>query len=163
MNRALFTSFALAFSVVAAGIGCSAATDDVDTTESSLEHRPGLTRDGSDGGAADLEGADGGADELAALRDQVQTLLSSKCAPCHTDRASAGLSVLDFAAQTVDVPSTQLPTMNRLTPKDRESSYLLHKVKGTHTTVGGQGRQMPPNGALTDEEVELIGAFVDAL
>jgi len=39
--------------------------------------------------------------------------------------------------------SVEVPRMCRITPCDPDSSYLLHKVKGTHLSVGGVGVRMP--------------------
>jgi hypothetical protein len=40
-------------------------------------------------------------------------------------------------AALVNVPATQLGSMNRVTPEDLEESYLWHKINATHLGVGG--------------------------
>jgi len=101
----------------------------------------------------------------AYTRREVAALLAARCAPCHTESASGQLSFgADFRTSTVGVPSTQVPGMNRIQEGDKERSYLFHKLRGTHATVGGTGARMPRGGApLTDEEIAKIGAFIDAL
>lgn len=102
----------------------------------------------------------------AFTKSEIQTIVNARCAPCHVGNASAGMSLAtDFTTATVDVASTQLPSMKRIAPGDKEASYLFHKLAGTHLTVGGAGVRMPRTGPpyLSDVEIERIGAFIDAL
>lgn len=90
------------------------------------------------------------------------------CYGCHT----GSFPELDFSTdrgttwqQLVDVPSRQLPSMNRVTPGEPEQSYLWHKLSGTHEGVGGSGetmpkypRALPPGGLEAVERWILNGA-----
>ncbi len=57
-------------------------------------------------------------------------------------RPDAGLRDL------LDIPSTELPLMDRVEAGNPDRSYLVHKLDGTHIPIGGMGRDMPPTGAL---------------
>ena len=54
-------------------------------------------------------------------------------------------------ADLVDIPSVELPTMDRVQAGDPGRSYLLLKLEGTHIAEGGMGPPMPPSGALIPE------------
>jgi hypothetical protein len=62
----------------------------------------------------------------------------------------------------VGVPSVQVPSLMRVAPGDAESSYLLHKLRGTHVSVGGSGNAMPPYLVLADTELAQFSAWIDA-
>jgi mono/diheme cytochrome c family protein len=118
-----------------------------------------------DGGASDAA-PPSPACRTAFTRKEVAALFASRCAPCHTSGASGGMSLAgDFRTGTVGKASTQVPSMKRIEEGDREKSYLFHKLRGTHADVGGTGSRMPRNGPpyLSDEEIEGVGAFIDAL
>jgi hypothetical protein len=48
----------------------------------------------------------------------------------------------------VNVSSGQVPSMDRIEPGNPNASYLIHKLQGTHTTVGGFGSRMPAGGNI---------------
>lgn len=97
-------------------------------------------------------------------KDTLQAYLTSKCSPCHTSGRSGGLSLNDFTASTVGVPSTQLSSMPRITPGDPARSYLVHKIEGTQGSVGGGGDQMPlGRGALPAAEIALVKRYITEL
>jgi hypothetical protein len=99
-------------------------------------------------------------------KTEIQALFDARCAPCHIGSASAGLSLAnDFTTSTVGVASTQVPNMKRIAPGDKDASYLFHKLRGTHQTVGGSGMRMPRTGPpfLSDADIDRVGAFIDAL
>jgi hypothetical protein len=109
---------------------------------------------------------DAGPTVTAFTKAEVQTLVNARCTPCHITQASAGMSLAnDFTTNTVNVNSSQVATLKRIKPGSKDQSYLFHKIKGTHATVGGTGLRMPRNGPpyLTDTEIARIGAFIDAL
>ncbi len=81
---------------------------------------------------------------------EVQPLLAVRCGGCHGGVSTpqyAGLSDLDNPAlaygELVNVPSTQLPSMDRVEPGDPDSSYVWHKLNDTQDDVGGVGNPMP--------------------
>lgn len=99
-----------------------------------------------------------------AFTDDVQSLFTKKCVACHNDRSpGSGLSLQKGSsiASLVNVPSTELATMPRVTPGDSAASYLAHKLLDTHLDVGGSGKKMPLSGRLKDEEIAAIISWID--
>jgi len=96
---------------------------------------------------------------LADVQDEVFT---PNCATCHVPGHATGLALDDgnSYANTVGVPSTQLPQMDRVEPGDTSLSYLWHKVDGTHLGVGGSGAQMPLTGNLTQQQIDDIAEWI---
>ena len=189
MNRSLVLLVSAALALPAFAAACSSET--VAGTSINATH-PEATADGAAGRGGDdpdsdagedvetddagtMIEADAGEDDSAAPEDagpkpftkaEIQSLFNARCAPCHVGSTSAGLSLAnDFTTTTVGVASTQAPGMKRIAAGDRDASYLLHKLRGTHTTVGGSGERMPRNGPpyLSDSDIDRIGAFIDAL
>ncbi len=97
-------------------------------------------------------------ESFAALQAEFYTP-SCALSGCHSaGSASAGLVLASGQsfANVVNVPSSQQPSLNRVTPFDAENSYEIRKLRGD---AGITGNRMPPLGeALTDEE---IGRFVN--
>jgi len=63
----------------------------------------------------------------------------------------------------VNQASTELPSMDRIEPGDHLTSYLWHKINGTHLDVGGAGVRMPQFGPfLTQPEIDGIAGWIDA-
>lgn len=60
----------------------------------------------------------------------------------------------------VGVPSEQVPTMNRIEPGSLEDSYLWHKLKGTHESVGGEGTRMPQLAPLDDDKIATVEDWI---
>ena len=92
-------------------------------------------------------------------------VVAALVAGCQEERTPATPGAGTVTTTTVGVASTQVPGMKRIAAGDRDASYLLHKLRGTHTTVGGFGERMPRNGPpyLSDSDIDRIGAFIDAL
>lgn len=75
----------------------------------------------------------------------VQPILDSHCVQCHMLEVSQGGLVLEDGESyrnLVGARSTQV-TLNRVEPGNPAGSYLLHKLHGTQTQVGGIGSGMP--------------------
>ncbi len=90
-------------------------------------------------------------------------IIAQSCG-CHVGGAG-GLTLGGDAASAyaaiVGVPSGDVPAMNYISPGDPNNSYLLHKVLGTHADVGGDGKQMPLNGApLSQDKLDTITAWI---
>ncbi len=108
-----------------------------------------------------------GVDQVT-LAGDVQPIFTSTCAlsGCHAGtnpQRGMNLSVGQTFANVINVPSMELSTMNRVTPGQPNSSYLVHKVQGTHSDVGGTGFQMPIGGSpLTQAQIDLIRAWIAA-
>ncbi len=79
-------------------------------------------------------------------------VIGPTCGACHG--GSGGLSGLADCntgyANLVNVPSTEIPTMDRVEPGDPTTSWLMHKLDGTQGGFiaqcigGGCGSSMPP-------------------
>lgn len=73
------------------------------------------------------------------------------------------LSAGQAFGSVVNVAARELPGMNRVTPSQPDSSYLVHKVQGTHLAVGGSGSRMPLNRSpLSQSDIDLIRAWIQA-
>ena len=52
--------------------------------------------------------------------------------------------------------------MDRVEPGDSTESYVMHKLDGTHASVGGSGSQMPLAGCCLDSATrDGIRAWID--
>lgn len=57
----------------------------------------------------------------------------------------------------VNFRSQELRPMFRVDPGNPESSYIVHKLRGTHLEIGGDGARMPVGrDPLTDEELGVL-------
>jgi mono/diheme cytochrome c family protein len=110
-----------------------------------------------------------------AWADEVGPLFEERCVFCHSPTAAAS-DAADFltCACTLDMsgtlpddllgaPSSQSPDMALVQPGDHLYSYLWHKLNGTQAIAEGSGTSMPLGPALTDEEVDAVAAWIDAL
>lgn len=107
--------------------------------------------------------AEGAAPEpTVSFIDDVQTVFDFNCVFCHqTGAANAGLN-LEYGRSyeyLVNVASSE-SDLPRIAPGDPARSYLLHKVRGTHLTVGGAGTGMPPGGPLPERDLDVLVAWV---
>lgn len=76
----------------------------------------------------------------------VQTVFTGNCVGCHSGAgAPQGLNLVSGSsyALLVGQASGEVPPMNRVRPFRPDSSYLVHKIQGTQSTVGGSGARMP--------------------
>ena len=80
----------------------------------------------------------------------IAPLWAGRCTEgCHPGSDSmADLRPGSGYADLVDVPSVELPTMDRVQEGDPARSYLMLKLDGTHVAEGGMGPPMPPTGEL---------------
>ncbi|GEM_PF-750034 len=88
----------------------------------------------------------------------VQDIFNRNCVRCHQgDGAPAELVLLagESYANLVNAPSTEYPEWQRVNPGDRATSWLYEKISNSDPPVGSK------MGTLTDDEVELIGAWID--
>ena len=92
--------------------------------------------------------------------------LSCGTSGCHDNRANpAGnldMSSYDATyAQLVNRNSVQATAMKLVNPGDPETSYLMNKLYGTHSGVGGNGARMPQYAAmLTSSDIERIETWI---
>jgi hypothetical protein len=105
------------------------------------------------------------ADKPVSFKDDVQPILNSQCVFCHVTGAENGglnLGRRESHAALLS-PSTEAPTMPRVTPGDPSKSYLVHKLKGTQLEVGGSGAPMPmydPPKPFPAEHLEIIERWI---
>ena len=117
------------------------------------------------GDGTGLDGDDGG-DEVTLSR--VQPIFTGNCtfSGCHAGSSpeqGMNLSAGQAFGSVVNVAARELPGMNRVTPSQPDSSYLVHKVQGTHLAVGGSGSRMPLNRSpLSQSDIDLIRAWIQA-
>lgn len=100
------------------------------------------------------------------LSKDVQPIFTVRCATtgCHgSSFPNLGLILIDGEsyANLVNVKSAESP-LDRVEPGDSAASYLMHKLQGTQTSVGGSGDQMPRfSTPLPDAEIDLIRSWID--
>ena len=92
----------------------------------------------------------------------IQPVFSDSCAlsSCHTNPAPAALLNLSTGAaraSIVGVRSTQLPTLNRIEPRDPANSYLIRKLEGEGITGARMPQGAPP---LSDGMLALFDRWV---
>lgn len=108
--------------------------------------------------------ANAGGATTVSFEQDIQPVFNQSCYTCHVTGAEpAGLALDPGRAyeELVGVESTQSPLL-LVEPGEPENSYLLHKLRGTHLDVGGQGTQMPQGaGSLADEVIELIAQWIE--
>ena len=86
------------------------------------------------------------AEPTVTLSEDVQPLIDQYCTEiCHqaTSINTFSMEPGDTYDEVVDVPAVQVPLLDRVEPGEPELSYLMHKLWGTHTEVGGMGMSMP--------------------
>jgi hypothetical protein len=92
----------------------------------------------------------------------IQTnLFSTVCIACHSgSNPPQGLNL--EAGQSygllVDVPSNEVPGLDRVEPGDPDNSYIIHKLEGTAAV----GMRMPANGPpyLTNAQIAVIRQWI---
>ncbi|MFT3916203.1 MAG: hypothetical protein QM704_19640 [Anaeromyxobacteraceae bacterium] len=109
----------------------------------------------------------GGGGATAATYASITTgLMVPRCATgaCHGGSSPVAFPPCDanrWYAAMVDVESQQAPGVKLIAPGDPDSSYLVHKLRGTHALVGGGGARMPiADAALDDAEQAAVEAWI---
>ena len=96
----------------------------------------------------------------------VQPIFDEHCVICHMTGAENGGLALESGrslAGLVGVPSTE-SSLQRVSPGDPASSYLMKKLLGVELAVGGQGEQMPLGmRPLPAEDISTIEAWIRSL
>jgi hypothetical protein len=165
--------------------GCIVQADDDDTQQPGASESASPANDGTDGTAGPPDDSSGGADEdesssaggdsssssdgssgtdsRGALSFAGDTLpiLAANCS-CHRGGApSAGLDLDDDAAfdSLVDAPSSAAG-LDYVEPDDPDASYLVHKLRGSHASVGGGGSRMPLGGELSSADLQTVEDWV---
>jgi hypothetical protein len=98
----------------------------------------------------------------------IQPIFTANCAlsGCHAGAApqlGQNLSPGNAYASIVNVPSQEVPTLDRIEPGAPDASYLINKIEGTAASVGGVDTRMPlGQGALPAADIDLIRAWIAA-
>lgn len=101
------------------------------------------------------------------FKTDLQPIINSHCVFCHVTGAENGglnLGRRDAYAALM-VPSTQAPTMPRVTPGAPDKSYLIHKLRGTQLEAGGSGNRMPmydPPRPLEPAQLERFVRWIES-
>jgi len=96
------------------------------------------------------------------LVKDIQPIFNSSCVVCHQGAGQGGLTLEPGKAYTnlVGVKSIESPLM-RVSPGSPDNSYLLNKLQGTQTQVGGSGLQMPSGAPpLSSAQISLIQQWI---
>jgi len=151
-----FRTILLLLLALALGCGAPPAANDDDTSDDD---------DASDDDDDDDDDDDG---PIEPTWSNVQVILSTSCGACHTTNDREDLSDLhrydDGYDMLVNRSSQQVPAMVRVAPSSLEDSYLWHKLKNTHLSVGGEDEPMPPEDRypLPSVDIELIEGWIEA-
>ena len=89
-----------------------------------------------------------------------EAILVQACGSCHASSLAPTLSE-KICENSVDVMATQVD-MPFITAGDPSKSYLLHKMKETAGDVGGVPSVMPPTGALSESDIQIVEDWIAA-
>lgn len=93
----------------------------------------------------------------------IQPIFSTNCVGCHQGgSAPAGLNLEPGSAykNLANVKASEASLM-RVAPGAPDKSYLLNKLLGTQSQVGGTGAQMPFRGtSLPQDQINLIQQWI---
>ena len=89
-----------------------------------------------------------------------EAILVESCGSCHASSLAPTLSE-NICENSIDVMATQVD-MPFIAAGDPDNSYLLHKMKGTAGDVGGVESMMPPTGALSDADIQIVEDWIAA-
>ncbi len=120
-----------------------------------------------DGTGVDLGNGNENGGAAPTLSADVQPIFTASCANstfCHAGSGPAqgmNLSAGQAHASIVGVQSNESPLV-RVAPGDPDASYLVHKIQGTQSTVGGCCARMPLGGQLSAAEIATIRSWIMA-
>jgi len=82
---------------------------------------------------------------VVSFAQTVVPVLRTQCATCHMTGSEPGNMELYPSAAYDSIVGVESVTTGAtlVAPGEPESSYLLHKIKGTHLEQGGTGARMP--------------------
>lgn len=103
----------------------------------------------------------GSGSSVSFARD-IQPIFDLRCVSCHQGSGRAGLVLEPAMAykNLVGVASTESQLL-RVAPGSPDKSYLLNKLRGTQSQVGGAGQQMPFGGSpLPQDQIDSIQQWI---
>jgi hypothetical protein len=92
----------------------------------------------------------------------IQPVFDASCVSCHNFTTFAGgldLSPGVAHKNLVNAQSGQ-STRKRVSPGSPDNSYLVNKLLGNQSTVGGTGGRMPPGAPLPDATITLVRQWI---
>ncbi len=98
----------------------------------------------------------------AGFAERIQPILDANCVACHqTGSAQQGL-VLEtgLAYRNLVSQKSRESNLELVRPGVPESSYLVHKLRGSHLTVHGSGAQMPLGSSLEANDLQAIVEWI---
>ena len=98
----------------------------------------------------------------AGFAERIQPILDANCVACHqTGSAQQGL-VLEagLAYSNLVSQKSRESDLVLVRPGAPESSYLVHKLRGSHLTVHGSGARMPLGGSLEADDLQAIVEWI---
>src|SRR6056297_547574 len=99
------------------------------------------------------------------FEQDIQPFFNQQCYACHLRGAEPGGLALEPGIayeELVGMESTQSDLL-RVAPGEPEASYLVHKLRGTHLEVGGEGARMPQGGVgVTETVLDAIVRWIEA-
>lgn len=117
--------------------------------------------------AGDGTGLDDGLGRTPTFAADVQPIFTANCtfSGCHSGTSpqqGQNLTAGQAWFNIVNVPSKESGLL-RVKPGAPDESYLVHKIQGTQTTVGGSGSRMPLQGCcLSPGQIGTIRAWIAA-
>ena len=163
--------------LVASSLLCAACGDEEETTPdsdtgttedtggsdtASPDAAPGEDTSPADAGVDTGGESDAGPVEVPTLADLNTSIFEPTCGGvgCHLNGGNEAplLGVADSYETLLGF--AQGADLNYVVPGNLEESYLWHKVKGTHRSVGGSGSSMPLGGSLSEEQIGLLEAWI---
>jgi hypothetical protein len=100
---------------------------------------------------------------LVSFANDIQPLFDTHCTSCHEGpRPPMGLNLEANQAYslTVNIGSREARKLRRIVPGDPDGSYLYRKITDTHTSAGGSGTLMPPDGTLSADEIARLRDWI---
>ena len=97
---------------------------------------------GSSSGSGNGSGSSSSGGTVTADFQSIQeNVFTPICSPCHSGATAPEGETLDAAHSynsIVGVPSTEVPTLDRIKPGDPDNSYLVQKIEGAPGIIGAQ-------------------------
>src|SRR6267378_147164 len=99
-------------------------------------------------------------------REAISCFVISIIASTHVEVPAQGAVSPSFSRQIQAILDANVgkrsaeASMNLIEPGSPDSSYLFHKVNGTHLKANGQGARMPLGGALEAADIEAIRLWI---
>ncbi|MEH6386856.1 hypothetical protein [Pseudomonas profundi] len=103
-------------------------------------------------------------DGSVSFTQAVIPVLRTQCATCHMTGTEPGNLKLYPSAAYDSIVEAKSPGTGAtlVVPGNPDSSYLLHKIKGTHLEHGGTGGRMPfGQRPLADDVISVIEKWID--